>query len=398
MGEWKITILGELVDIGSSKRIFYKEYVDEGIPFYRSKEVIEKHNRNIISTELHISNERFDEIKKKFGVPVEGDMLLTSVGTLGIPYIVEKGENFYFKDGNLTWFRNFDENLLNHFLYYWIISPIGKGELDMVSIGSTQAALTIIGLKSLEINLPPFPEQKAIADVLSSLDDKIDLLHRQNKTLEGMAETLFRQRFVEEAQDDWEESILNNILSVKGGTTPSTKNSEYWDGEIYWTTPRDLSGNKNIYMFDTGRKITEQGLAKISSGLLPVGTILLSSRAPIGYLTMTNIQVAINQGYIAILDNKGFSKYFLYLWVKNNLDYIISNANGSTFLEISKSVFKSLEIVKPPADLRDNFDKQVIPIFQKIKTNSIQIRTLEKLRDTLLPKLISGEVQMEYEN
>jgi len=146
MGEWKEKQLGELSDIGSSKRIFYNEYVPVGIPFYRSKEVIEKHNGKTISTELQISIEKYSDIKEKFGVPVEGDMLLTSVGTLGIPYIVQKDETFYFKDGNLTWFRNFNNFLLNHFLYYWIVSPVGKGELDMVSIGSTQPALTIRGL------------------------------------------------------------------------------------------------------------------------------------------------------------------------------------------------------------------------------------------------------------
>ena len=158
MGEWKVKQLGELVDIGSSKRIFYKEYVPVGIPFYRSKEVIEKHNGKAISTELQISTEKYNDIKEKFGVPVEGDMLLTSVGTLGIPYIVQKDEKFYFKDGNLTWFRNFNNFLLNQFLYYWIISPVGKGELDMVSIGSTQPALTIRGLKGIVINIPTFPD------------------------------------------------------------------------------------------------------------------------------------------------------------------------------------------------------------------------------------------------
>ena len=220
------------------------------------------------------------------------------------------------------------------------------------------------------------------------------LFRSQNKTLEALAETLFRQWFVEEAQDDWEEGILDEILTVKGGTTPSTKVKEYWDGDIHWTAPRDLSNNQHIYLFDTARKITKKGLEKISSGLLPIGTILLSSRAPIGYLAITEIPLAINQGYIAIIDNKGFSKFFLYLWIKSNLDYIISNANGSVFQEISKSVFRSLEIQKPPESLRIEFDNQMIPIFEKIRANSYQIRTLEKLRDTLLPKLMSGEVRV----
>lgn len=200
MSEWQEIKLGELVDIGSSKRVFYEDYVNAGVPFYRSKEIIEKHNGNNISTDLFITREKFEQIKEKYGAPQAGDLLLTSVGTLGIPYIVQGGEEFYFKDGNLTWFKNYKSSLHNEFLYYWIISPIGKNALDMMSIGSTQAALTIQGLKNLDFNAPPIEEQKAIASVLSSLDDKIDLLHRQNTTLERMAETLFMQWFVEEAQ------------------------------------------------------------------------------------------------------------------------------------------------------------------------------------------------------
>jgi len=163
VSEWQEIKLGELVDIGSSKRVFYEDYVNSGIPFYRSKEVIEKHNGNDISTDLFITKDKFEQIKAKYGAPQAGDLLLTSVGTLGIPYIVEEGEEFYFKDGNLTWFKNYKTNLYNKFLYYWIISPIGKNALDMMSIGSTQAALTIQGLKNLDFYTPPIEEQKAIA-------------------------------------------------------------------------------------------------------------------------------------------------------------------------------------------------------------------------------------------
>lgn len=244
-------------------------------------------------------------------------------------------------------------------------------------------------------DIPPLEEQKAIAEVLSSLDDKIDLLHRQNKTLEELAQTLFRQWFIEEADEGWEVGVLDDILTVKGGTTPSTKNNEFWDGNICWSTPKDLSTNSDMYLFDTARKITESGLSKISSGLLPIGTVLLSSRAPVGYLAIAEVPLAINQGYIAILDDKGFSKYFIYLWLKSNMEYVISNANGSTFLEISKTVFKSLEIIKPPKYLRDRFDEIVLDNFEKIKSNTKQIKSLENMRDTLLPKLMSGEVRVK---
>jgi type I restriction enzyme S subunit len=394
VSEWQEVKLGELVDIGSSKRIFYEDYVNEGIPFYRSKEVIEKHNGNDISTDLFITKEKFEQIKEKYGAPQAGDLLLTSVGTLGIPYIVEDGEEFYFKDGNLTWFKNYKSNLYNEFLYYWIISPIGKNALDMMSIGSTQAALTIQGLKNLDFDVPPIEEQKAIASVLSSLDDKIDLLHRQNTTLERMAETLFRQWFVEEAQEDWAECTLDVLISVKGGTTPSTKEPSFWNGNINWTSPRDLSNQQSVFMFDTERKITEKGLAQIGSGLLPVGTVLMSSRAPIGYLAISDIPVAINQGYIAIACDKLVSNYFMYLWCKVNMEQIKNAGNGSTFEEISKSNFKALITMKPSKEAILKFDTTVEPVFAKIKTNQKQIQTLEKLRDNLLPKLMSGEMHV----
>mgnify|MGYP001577568212 CR=1 FL=1 len=409
MGEWKEYKLGEVADITSSKRIFYSEYVPEGVPFYRSKEVIDKFNKRNIQTELFISEEKFKAIKEKFGAPEKDDILLTSVGTLGIPYLVGEKDHFYFKDGNLTWFRKIEKDKVDaKYLFLWLQSAIGQQKLYEVTIGSTQPALTIAGLKEIEIELPDLPEQKSIASVLSSLDDKIDLLHRQNKTLEALAKTLFRQWFVpacrdvhgagrEEAEVGWETGKVDGVISVKGGTTPSTAKPEFWDGNINWTSPRDLSNASSIFMFDTERKITEKGLAQIGSGLLPIGMVLLSSRAPIGYLAITEIPVAINQGYIAIICNKVVSNYFIFLWCKANMNKIENAGNGSVFQEISKSSFRSLDFIIPPKDKLKAFDSVVEPLFQKIKSNTLQIRTITRLRDTLLPKLMSGEVRVKEE-
>src|SRR5438132_4600874 len=137
----------ELCEITSSKRIYAADYVPEGVPFYRSKEIIEKHEGNIdVSTDLFISDSKFREIERKFGAPKAGDLLLTSVGTLGMPYVVKSGERFYFKDGNLIWFRNFNR-LEPQFLYYWLLSPQGRAELKKCTIGSSQSAYTIVLLK-----------------------------------------------------------------------------------------------------------------------------------------------------------------------------------------------------------------------------------------------------------
>jgi len=286
--------------------------------------------------------------------------------------------------------ENFSQDFVFYFLANWeFIDTANAGEG-----GSRMPRADWNFLKDTEWIVPDYSEQKAITSVLSSLDDKIDLLHRQNKTLESMAETLFRQWFVEEAQEDWEEEKLENIISVKGGTTPSTKEPDFWDGNIYWTSPRDLSNHHSVFLFDTERKITAKGLSQIGSGLLPVGTVLLSSRAPIGYMAITEVPVAINQGYIAIVCDKIVSNFFIYLWCKVNLDEIKNSGNGSVFQEISKSTFKAMTISLPPEKLLFEFDTKIFPIFNKIKINQSQIRTLETLRDTLLPKLMSGEVRV----
>ena len=212
-----------------------------------------------------------------------------------------------------------------------------------------------------------------------------------------MAETLFRQWFIEEAKEDWEEKTIGDIFTIKGGGTPSTKEPSYWDGGIAWTSPRDLSTAKSLYMFSTERTITELGLTKVSSGLLPVGTLLMSSRAPIGYLALTDIEVAVNQGYIAILKHDLYSNEFMYLWCKANMELIKNSGNGSVFQEISKASFRELPFVCPPEPLLKEFNDRCINWFSKIKLNTKQIQTLENLRDTLLPKLMSGEVRVQYQ-
>ena len=148
---WEKVKIGDCCEITSSKRIFFSEYVESGVPFYRSKEIIESSNGQTISEPLFISQEKYDKIKRNFGVPQPGDMLLTSVGTIGVPYIVKENDCFYFKDGNLTWFRQFNGKLIPQYLYHWVRSTEGQGVLNNTAIGSSQKALTIASLKGVEI-------------------------------------------------------------------------------------------------------------------------------------------------------------------------------------------------------------------------------------------------------
>ncbi len=339
-----------------------------------------------------VTYETYQEWTRR-AVPKPGDLILAREAPVGEVGYIKSGYRVCL--GQRTVLVQVRSKLVSkRYLLYYLTNPEIKYDLQARSTGSVVAHLNLKDIRALEVVVPSLAQQVAIAAVLGSLDDKIDLLHRQNKTLEGIAQALFRRWFVDEAAGDWEEGTLGDVLTVRGGSTPSTSNPDFWDGEIHWTTPRDLSNNDSIYLFDTARRITEQGLAKISSGLMPVGTLLLSSRAPIGYLAFTEIPTAINQGYIAILDDMGLSKHFIYLWLRENMDYVKSYANGSIFLEISKAAFRSLEITIPPSELLRELENVVAPMFDGIRTNVRQIRTLEKLRDTLLPRLMSGEVRV----
>ena len=266
--------------------------------------------------------------------------------------------------------------------------------IKAVDNGATRGNINALTFASMPIVLPSRDEQDKIAGVLSSLDDKIDLLNRENATLEALAETLFRHYFIENPNPTWKEGKLGDILSVKGGTTPSTNEPRFWNGNIAWTSPRDVTTLNGMYLFKTERTITEEGLAKISSGLLPAGTLLMSSRAPVGVLAFVEIPVAINQGYIAIIDDKGYPKEFIYLWLKENMEAVHSYSNGSTFMEISKTAFKSLDITIPDKSTVIEFDEQVKPLFEKIKFNQQHILSLSVQRDMLLPRLMSGEVKV----
>ena len=193
---WKEYSFKDFCDITSSKRIFYREYVKSGIPFYRSKEIIAKSNGKELNDCLYISKDRFEEIKNKYGIPINGDILITAVGTYGIPYLINEDGDFYFKDGNLIWLKNIKDVADSNFLFYWFKSEEAKNKVEGIIIGSVQKALTIDAMKNIKINLPPLAEQKRIASILSALDDKIELNNKTNKILEEMAQTIFKEWFI----------------------------------------------------------------------------------------------------------------------------------------------------------------------------------------------------------
>lgn len=197
-----------------------------------------------------------------------------------------------------------------------------------------------------------------------------------------------------EIPEGWRLSEIGDEVKVVGGGTPSTKQLEFWDGNIHWTTPKDLSNINEKVLIDTDRKITEEGLKKISSGLLPIDTVLMSSRAPVGYLALAKVPVAVNQGYIAMKCEDVLSPEFVLQWCYFNLDDIKQRASGTTFAEISKKAFKPIPVVVPTEALIEKFSCQVSRIYSKIEQAVRETNNLSEIRDTLLPKLLNGGLDL----
>ena len=221
-----------------------------------------------------------------------------------------------------------------------------------------------------------------------------------SQTLEEMAHAIFKSWFVDfeavgSASVDWRNSTIGNEVTVLGGSTPSTTEASYWGGKFHFVTPRDMSNLVDSIILETERTITAEGLSQISSGLLMPGTVLLSSRAPIGYLAMTEIPVAVNQGFIAMVCDRDLPNYYVLQWARHNMGTIIGNANGTTFLEISKKNFRPIEVLVPPGEVLDRFVGLVRPLYERITSNLRESKTLAAIRDALLPKLLSGEIRVK---
>jgi restriction endonuclease S subunit len=312
------------------------------------------------------------------------------------------------------------------FLYWVLRTPQYRDYCDGRATGSAVVALSRDDF--LGYPVPPITAtRKRIVELLERLDDKIELNRRMNATLEAMARALFQSWFVDfdpvRAKLDaripagldpttaalfpatfqesssghiptgWNLKPVGEVVDCVGGGTPSTTESKYWeDGTHHWTTPKDFSSLQAPVLLDTDRKLTDAGIAKISSGLLPAGTLLLSSRAPVGYLAIAAMPVAINQGFIAMKCNERASNFFMLNWCQTNMAKIESRATGTTFAEISKQNFRPIPVVLPPKEIMAAFTAKVASLYAQITANLHQSRTLATLRDTLLPKLLSGEL------
>ncbi|MCR9533879.1 restriction endonuclease subunit S, partial [Vibrio alginolyticus] len=314
-------------------------------------------------------------------------------------------------------------------LFFGYLMKSKQRLIESFATGTTgQTELSRDSIKEMEVSFVENREhQQAIGNFLLAIDRKLQLNKATSQTIEQMAQAIFKSWFVDfdpvkakmngeqpEGMDEataslfpekldsetdipegWRQSEIGDEVAVVGGGTPSKKNDDFWvDGHIHWTSPKDLSGVQDKVLLDTASKLTEAGLKKVSSGLLPVDTVLLSSRAPVGYLALAKVPLAVNQGYIAMKCEKVLPPEFVLQWCVHRMDEIKQRASGSTFAEISKKNFKPISVVVPSEDVLSAYKKLVKPLYDAITSNARQSEQLSTLRDTLLPKLLSGEIEL----
>lgn len=402
------------------------ESVSTGYPYITFPDI--KEGRLGISNAQLISEDDLDVWTRKTK-PQGGDIILARRGRVGETAVVPSGLHCAIGQ-DLVILRSDNSRVDQSYLRWALRGPFYEEQLHkFLNAGAAFDILKYKDILDFEIPIPPFSDQRAIARILSTLDDKIELNRRMNETLEAIIWTLFKSWFVDfdpahakveghqpvgmdaEASelfpDGFEESVLGKIprgwrvatigevVQVVSGGTPRTQEPAYWHGgTIHWATPKDLIASSSPVLLNTERRITKLGLHQISSGLLPKGTVLLSSRAPIGCLAITEFPVAINQGIIALVCNAISSNHYLLRWIQANLPIIQSWVNGTSFLGISKADLRMLPILLPPQTLVNLFTSRIETIHRQIINNLNQSRMLASIRDNMLPKLLSGEVRV----
>lgn len=282
-------------------------------------------------------------------------------------------------------------------------------DLGRLSGQSAQPGLSVKTLKIQKVSLPNLSDQRKIAGILSALDSKIENNNKINANLEAQAEALFKSWFVDftpfkdqpfvdselgPIPQGWKVGKLGDLGEIVGGSTPSKSKPEYYTTHgIAWLTPKDLSTSKAKFTSRGEIDITDEGYKSTSTKLMPRGSVLFSSRAPIGYLTIAKNEICTNQGFKSLVPN-GVGTGFVYYTLRHLTPQIENRATGSTFKEASATLMRSVETIVPPTSILNKFEELLRPILQFQEKKEEENQRLAALRDTLLPKLMSGEIKL----
>ena len=389
----KKTLLGSIADIQTGpfgSQLHKEDYVENGTPI-----VTVEHLGNRVFTEQNLPMvSDYDKERLNKYVLCEGDIVFSRVGSVDRCSYVDSNHSGWMFSGRCLRVRPSDK-LYPLYLYYYFCMESTKRFVRNIAVGATMPSINTKLMGEVEVSVPSIDTQKRIVTILSSIDDKIELNAVINENLEQQAQAYFVDLFITNADPNWKMGTVSDFGNVIGGGTPSKKVEEYYTSNgIAWITPKDLSNDKSKFVAHGETDITELGLAKSSATLMPKGTVLFSSRAPIGYIAIADDQVSTNQGFKSIVPFSNVGNAFVYYYLKENLSAIENVASGSTFKEVSGSTLKNFSAVIPDNETLTEFQRFCSPLFEQQRALEYENRYLATLRDTLLPKLINGEIDV----
>lgn len=328
-----------------------------------------------------------------------GDVIVTISGTIGqIAYIPEDSLYDEYLCSQRQFRVSFDSSMVYvPYLVFYFHTFEGQNKILSFANQTGVPALSqpLKNFKKIRLCLPSLQEQRRIASIVETINDKIENNIKINDNLEQQAQSYFQELFVDNADPEWTTGTISDLGTVVGGSTPSKAKPEYYtESGIAWITPKDLSNNKSKFVSHGENDITELGLRNSSASIMPEGTVLFSSRAPIGYIAIAAGEVTTNQGFKSVVPKPEIGTPFVYFFLKNTLPVIEGMASGSTFKEVSGSTMKNVPAVIPDAETLAKFSDFCAPIFAQQRILEEQNQSLATLRDNLLPKLMSGEIDV----
>lgn len=341
-------------------------------------------NSRVNDNDHHYVDE--ETYQKWMKTPLQADdVILTSEAPLGEAAYINKICDWVLGQ-RLFGLRPMPGVMNGAFLYYYLQSPQAQADLLSRSSGTTVFGIKQAELVKVPVAVPPLVEQQAIAQILQALDAKQEANHRLADTVDDLS----RHIFLETLRDHHTDSSTYSSLNIFGGGTPSTKNSGFWGGSTHWATPSDITALQHPYLFDTDRLITTSGLDACNSPLLPEGSVLMTSRATIGAFAINQVPTAVNQGFIAVVPETPQERWWILYHMQNDVEMMKQLANGATFLELSRKIFRQMPYSRPSDAILRGFHDAVDPLHKTAISAQKENQLLKALRDTLLPKLMNG--------
>ena len=386
--EFAISAIGDVIG-GGTPSTKHNEYYGDEIAWITPKDLSNFNGRYISRGERSISQKGYDNSSAQM-MPA-GTVLFSSRAPIG--YVAIAKNELCTNQGFKSVVPH-SEICDSEFLYYLLCYR--KHDIKAIASGTTFMEVSGTALKNFVVHMPDISTQKKIASVLSSLDQRIEGNNLINHNLEEQIRVLFEDFFINSQHcANWKQGTIADLGNVVGGSTPSKAKPEYYTSNgIAWITPKDLSGNKSKFISKGESDITPAGLRNSSAVIMPRGTVLFSSRAPIGYIAIAKNEITTNQGFKSVVPHLHIGTAFVYCFLKHNLPKIESMASGSTFKEVSGSVMKAIPAVIPAKEALMNFSTITQPLFDQQELLESENQRLTRLRDALLPKLMSGEIDV----